>query len=291
MAAPAAWVLRRQCSRAVPGHRLRSGPAPSARPSSSSPAPAMAATRVSRRWTGTGSSTGSAVRAPRHPLHSRQPGPGRSRRPGTPCLDLPPRMATRSASCRISKAPRGRLQRAADQADMRLIDPRSAGGDPAGDRRCKLLLSEALHGVIVADAMRVRGSRSGRARRYTGRNGWTGRTRWICASASTDCRLPRSSSGPVPAASAPSTLPAPGLGARIGASRAVAERLVTQASQALIRTRCRNHNCRPRRAATLSGAHDGGDPVPAGQSAARGPLFRPGSAAMLCNGTRNPTTS
>jgi succinoglycan biosynthesis protein ExoV len=51
---------------------------------------------------------------------------------------------------------RGGWHRAAAIAGITLIDPR----DPpltvlAAIRRCKLLLSEALHGVIVADAMRV----------------------------------------------------------------------------------------------------------------------------------------
>jgi succinoglycan biosynthesis protein ExoV len=51
---------------------------------------------------------------------------------------------------------RGAWQRAAEMAGMRLIDPR----DPPATilraiGRCKLLLSEALHGVIVADALRV----------------------------------------------------------------------------------------------------------------------------------------
>ena len=51
---------------------------------------------------------------------------------------------------------RGEWAEAADVAGITLIDPR---GDPAailgaiGD--CRLLLSEAMHGVIVADAMRV----------------------------------------------------------------------------------------------------------------------------------------
>lgn len=51
---------------------------------------------------------------------------------------------------------RGAWQQAADAAGMRLIDPREP---PAAILRaighCKLLLSEALHGVIVADALRV----------------------------------------------------------------------------------------------------------------------------------------
>ena len=63
----------------------------------------------------------------------------------------------RSASCRISKASqRGAWAEAAAAAGITLIDPR---GDPAAIiaaiGRCRVLLSEAMHGVIVADAMRV----------------------------------------------------------------------------------------------------------------------------------------
>ena len=51
---------------------------------------------------------------------------------------------------------RGAWRQAAQQAGIRLIDPR---GPPLtilqAIGRCKLLLSEALHGVIVADALRV----------------------------------------------------------------------------------------------------------------------------------------
>jgi succinoglycan biosynthesis protein ExoV len=56
----------------------------------------------------------------------------------------------------FESAARGAWQQAAEQAGVRLIDPR---GDPLAILhaigRCKLLLSEALHGVIVADALRV----------------------------------------------------------------------------------------------------------------------------------------
>jgi succinoglycan biosynthesis protein ExoV len=50
----------------------------------------------------------------------------------------------------------GEWQQAADHAGMRLIDPRtSPKAIIQAIGNCKLLLSEALHGVIVADAMRV----------------------------------------------------------------------------------------------------------------------------------------
>jgi hypothetical protein len=56
----------------------------------------------------------------------------------------------------FESAARGAWQRATEQAGMQLIDPRD---DPAAILqaigRCKVLLSEALHGVIVADALRV----------------------------------------------------------------------------------------------------------------------------------------
>lgn len=56
----------------------------------------------------------------------------------------------------FESAARGAWQQAAEQAGVSLIDPR----DPPlailrAIGRCKLLLSEALHGVIVADALRV----------------------------------------------------------------------------------------------------------------------------------------
>ena len=56
----------------------------------------------------------------------------------------------------FESAERGAWQVASEHAGMRLIDPR----DPPlailqASGRCKLLLSEALHGVIVADALRV----------------------------------------------------------------------------------------------------------------------------------------
>jgi hypothetical protein len=50
----------------------------------------------------------------------------------------------------------GAWQQAADMAGVRLIDPRDdAAAILQRIGRCKLLLSEALHGVIVADALRV----------------------------------------------------------------------------------------------------------------------------------------
>lgn len=56
----------------------------------------------------------------------------------------------------FESAGRGAWQLAADLAGVRLIDPR---GSPLeimqAIGRCKVLLSEALHGVIVADALRV----------------------------------------------------------------------------------------------------------------------------------------
>ena len=56
----------------------------------------------------------------------------------------------------FESAARGAWRQAAQQAGIRLIDPR---GPPAvvlrEIGRCKLLLSEALHGIIVADALRV----------------------------------------------------------------------------------------------------------------------------------------
>jgi succinoglycan biosynthesis protein ExoV len=56
----------------------------------------------------------------------------------------------------FESADRGAWRQAAEQAGMRLIDPRD---DPQAILqaigRCKVLLSEALHGVIVADALRV----------------------------------------------------------------------------------------------------------------------------------------
>jgi len=51
---------------------------------------------------------------------------------------------------------RGSWRRVADQAGLVLIDPRDDPGDViAAIARCRLLVSEALHGVIVADALRV----------------------------------------------------------------------------------------------------------------------------------------
>jgi succinoglycan biosynthesis protein ExoV len=56
----------------------------------------------------------------------------------------------------FESAARGAWQQAADIAGMRLIDPRGPPGEILrAIGRCKLLLSEALHGAIVADALRV----------------------------------------------------------------------------------------------------------------------------------------
>jgi succinoglycan biosynthesis protein ExoV len=53
-------------------------------------------------------------------------------------------------------AGRGSWQRTAAQAGMVMIDPRDqAAAVLAAITRCRLLVSEALHGVIVADALRV----------------------------------------------------------------------------------------------------------------------------------------
>jgi hypothetical protein len=56
----------------------------------------------------------------------------------------------------FESAGRGAWQQAAEQAGVQLIDPR---GHPTAILqaigRCKVLLSEAMHGVIVADALRV----------------------------------------------------------------------------------------------------------------------------------------
>jgi succinoglycan biosynthesis protein ExoV len=56
----------------------------------------------------------------------------------------------------FESAARGAWRQAADRAGVRLIDPRDKPDDILrAIGRCKLLMSEALHGVIVADAMRV----------------------------------------------------------------------------------------------------------------------------------------
>ncbi|HEX4367035.1 MAG TPA: polysaccharide pyruvyl transferase family protein [Rhodopila sp.] len=56
----------------------------------------------------------------------------------------------------FESAARGAWRQAAQQAGIRLIDPRSPPlAVLRSIRGCKLLLSEALHGVIVADALRV----------------------------------------------------------------------------------------------------------------------------------------
>jgi succinoglycan biosynthesis protein ExoV len=56
----------------------------------------------------------------------------------------------------FQSAARGAWHLAAGLAGVRLIDPRGSPGEILqAIGRCKLLLSEALHGVIVADALRV----------------------------------------------------------------------------------------------------------------------------------------
>jgi succinoglycan biosynthesis protein ExoV len=82
---------------------------------------------------------------------------------GDPAVLVPQALGLPSASGpdigfmpHFESAARGAWRQAADAAGLRLIDPR----DPPDTilraiGRCKLLLSEALHGVIVADALRV----------------------------------------------------------------------------------------------------------------------------------------
>jgi succinoglycan biosynthesis protein ExoV len=82
---------------------------------------------------------------------------------GDPAILLPPALELAAAGGpeigfmpHFESAARGAWQLAADQAGVRLIDPRDPPLDIlAAIGRCKLLLSEALHGVIVADALRV----------------------------------------------------------------------------------------------------------------------------------------
>lgn len=74
-----------------------------------------------------------------------------------PALGLPPADGHDIAFMpHFESAARGAWQQCADLAGIRLIDPR----DPPLEilqaiGRCKLLLSEALHGIIIADALRV----------------------------------------------------------------------------------------------------------------------------------------
>jgi succinoglycan biosynthesis protein ExoV len=82
---------------------------------------------------------------------------------GDPAVLVPPALGLAAKGPRdigfmphFESAGWGAWQQAADQAGIRLIDPRTP---PLGILQaiagCKLLLSEALHGIIVADAMRV----------------------------------------------------------------------------------------------------------------------------------------
>lgn len=82
---------------------------------------------------------------------------------GDPAVLVPPalKLPTAEGSAigfmpHFESAARGAWQHAADLAGVRLIDPRGPPLDILqAIGRCKLLLSEALHGVIVADALRV----------------------------------------------------------------------------------------------------------------------------------------
>ena len=81
---------------------------------------------------------------------------------GDPAALMPPVLGLRANGDAIGFMPHfesagwGAWQQVADRAGVRLIDPRHAAEDIlhaiAG---CRLILSEALHGVIVADALRV----------------------------------------------------------------------------------------------------------------------------------------
>ncbi|MDB5403473.1 MAG: hypothetical protein JWQ55_5491 [Rhodopila sp.] len=82
---------------------------------------------------------------------------------GDPAVLVPPALGLEAAAGQdigfmphFESAAWGAWQQAADRAGVRLIDPRGA---PLAILQaigaCKLLLSEALHGVIIADALRV----------------------------------------------------------------------------------------------------------------------------------------
>ncbi len=74
-----------------------------------------------------------------------------------PVLGIPPgRRRDIGFVPHFESAARGAWQQAADQAGLRLIDPREPPlAVLAAMAGCKLILSEALHGVIAADAMRI----------------------------------------------------------------------------------------------------------------------------------------
>jgi succinoglycan biosynthesis protein ExoV len=82
---------------------------------------------------------------------------------GDPALLLPHALTTKAEPGsgigfmpHFESAARGAWQRAADLAGVTLIDPRARPLEVLSQiARCRVLLGEALHGIIVADAMRV----------------------------------------------------------------------------------------------------------------------------------------
>jgi succinoglycan biosynthesis protein ExoV len=118
----------------------------------------MAATRASRCWMKAGSCTG--LRGPRTALALGLP---RSLGLGDPAMLLP-RVVAHPPECgagigfipHFESAARGAWQQAAAIAGVTLIDPRGPPLDIlSAIGRCSLVLSEAMHGIIVADALRV----------------------------------------------------------------------------------------------------------------------------------------